>query len=150
MGRRRFAPAPMIEALSKASMDVLIKTRIFIDSLTKRISDYCAKRNVRRVLITIKSVALLYLLYELYLYGIGGGTTTLFVLLFTITLTSFFTRNREKVDASLNQPMGDESPEMIYSSYTKQAGGRRRCDKCGLEVSINYGDAYNTLCEKCA
>jgi len=33
---------------------------------------------------------------------------------------------------------------------TNMAGHKSVCEKCGVKVSINYGDSNHTLCKKCS
>ena len=121
-------------------MDVLIKLKIQLDIVTGRISVFCMRKPVRYFLLTIKWGAIAFLVFDSYIYSITTGDTTLFSTLVVIVLTSIMTRNKSTEEQVSTKPAN--------RPLTK-SGMKEGCEKCGAKVTINYGDAYHTLCDKC-
>jgi len=96
------------------------------------------RKRIRFALVTLKWLAFIFLLYDTFIYGLNTGNGTLFTLIFTIAVTSLLARKNSSVETT--GPV--ERP-------TSEAGMTGICEKCETKISINYGDAYHTLCEKC-
>ena len=123
-------------------IDSLIKFRIVIDSATGQISDYCSRRNVRRLLLTLKWLAIVYILYHTFIFSWYSGNSALFSGVLIALVTSFLTRKRAQIT--------DEVVDETDSVFKQLNRVKNKCEKCGADVRINYGNAYTTLCEKCA
>ena len=60
-----------------------------------------------------------------------------------------------KAEAKICKHCGKELPELEKKQVNKTipkspAGHTGYCEKCGVKTSINYGDAYHTLCKNCS
>jgi len=119
-------------------MDALIKLKIKLDFITGQISAFCMRKRVRFALLTLKWLVLILLLVDLFIYGLNTGNSILFVIVFSIVVGSLLRRKKAAPETSGPTPRP-----------TTAAGMTGICEKCGTKVSLNYGDAYHTLCEKC-
>lgn len=121
-------------------MDVWIRLKIWIDTLTWSISAFCMRKPVRYCLLTLKWVAIAFVLYDTFIYGINTGDTFIFSAIATAVITSLLTRKKPVI-------RGEQSPPPHRP--LGKPGMKGACEKCGAKVKINYGNAYLTLCEKC-
>lgn len=123
-------------------MDVWIKLKIQLDTLTGSINAFCMRKRVRYCLLIVKWMAIAFVLYDTFIYGINTGDTVIFSMIVTAVVTSLLTRKK---------PTTSRAEQSVPS--TRRPSGKPGmlgvCEKCGAKVKINYGNAYLTLCEKC-
>jgi len=91
--------------------------------------------NVRMVLSLLYWLMIFYLAYDFYSYGIATGNSTLLTVLITIVFIKYVKQHKERQEQT-NQP--------YYENRDKEGF----CDNCGVNIDINYGNAYKTLCKK--
>lgn len=127
--------------LSESNMDALIRLKIQFDLVTGRISEFCMRKPIRIFLKTLKWLAISFLVFDSYIYSVTTGNTTLFTTIVIVLSTSFLTRKKSCEEEQV-------SAELLNRPATKP-GMKSACEKCGAKVTINYGDAYHTLCDKC-
>jgi len=119
-------------------MDALIKLKIKLDYITGKISAFCMRKPIRFALITFQWLVLAFILFTFYFVGFGTDTPLVISVIFAGVLSKWLTRKKPHVEG--------KGP---VARPTTEAGMTGICEKCGTNVSINYGDAYHTLCEKC-
>lgn len=124
----------------QSNMDVLIKLKIQLDIATGRISAFCMRKPVRYFFHTLKWGAVLFLVFDTYIYSISTGDTALFSTMVVFVLSSLMTRNK---------PTQGHQNTKSENRPSVTPGMKGVCEKCGAKVTINYGDAYHTLCDKC-
>ena len=115
-------------------MEYLIALKIRFDQATAKISDVCSRRSVRHLLLAIKWLAFAFILYDFYIYGNSIGNPSLFIAVAAIFISSILVKT---------------SKPAVFPEPDSKAGMKKHCEKCGVKVNINYGNAYQTLCEKC-
>jgi hypothetical protein len=96
---------------------------------------------VRIFLLTLKWLAIAFLLYDTYRYGINTGETSSFMIVAVLVVTFALRRKEKEITKKVQHK--PTSPQ------TQNPGMTGVCEKCGVKVSINYGDAYHTLCKNC-
>jgi len=118
-------------------MEYLIKLKIVFDAFTVVLSNYSQKEHVKLILAIIYWFIIAFLAYDFYKYGIATGNTTLltlFIVILFLKLLKKYNKRREQ--------------KTKHSIKNREKDGY--CDKCGIKVDINYGDAHKTLCKNCS
>ena len=118
-------------------MEFLLKIKLRLDAITRSISDFTQRKYVKITLSLLYWFIVAYLAYDFYRFGIATGNSTLLTVLIIVVLLRYLRIRKEK----------QEQNEQTLLINRENNG---YCDKCGAKIDINYGDAYKTLCKKCA
>jgi len=70
-------------------MEYLIKFKIALDAITKKISDYTQRENVKIFLSLLYWFIIVYLAYDFYNYGVATGNSTLLTVLIVIVFVKY-------------------------------------------------------------
>jgi hypothetical protein len=122
-------------------MEYLIQLKIKIDEYTSSVSDLCSRGKIRKILLFIKWSAVGFICLDFYMHSVYTGDFILFSTVFIIAVTSLLTKNKKPIEID-----STKEPDCLP---VKSAVRKSHCEKCGVKVKINYGNAYHTLCKKC-
>ena len=80
------------------------------------------------------------------MYGYKSGNYDLFLWLVVYVVISVVESWAKKKNSSQNVV----SESQVSSGIQGEMGNKGYCEKCGVKVFINYGNAYTTLCKNCS
>lgn len=122
-------------------MESLIRLKVKLDLLTHRISKYAERKYIKFTLKVIYWFVVAFIAYDFYKYGVSTGNSILLSTFITILLIKHMKKR-------VVEKNGDQLTNIRPTK--EKAGNKGYCEKCGIKVNINYGDAYRTLCQNCA
>lgn len=134
-------------------MGFLIRVQVAYGSATRSISDWFSQPGVRRTVDSALIFVLTFLAVDFFRYGLSGGSPYLFAVVIT-ALIGRISKGRLRLRPAGEQ-MLEQKAEVDASGSKAEADigpGRHHghCSKCGRNISLNYGTAYEPLCRRCA
>jgi hypothetical protein len=134
-------------------MGFLIRLQVVYGSTTRSISGWLSKPGVRRIVDSILIFVLTFLAVDFFRYGLSGGSPYLFAVTLA-ALIGRITRGRLRFRPVREQVVEQKTAVDASGSKAETNIGPGRhhghCSKCGRDISLNYGTAYEPLCRRCA
>ena len=123
-----------------------IRLKIWFDSITWNLSKFVSKPVIKYPLRIVLGMIFGYILYDFWMYGSQESSYDLFfntIVGLVCALIAKLTKGKpDTVEGQNTDNFTTDKSDLI-------AGHKGFCEQCGQKVTINYGNAYRTLCERC-